>query len=156
MMLYLVRHAEANLDHNDPEKELSVKGYKDIESVAAFVAGLKVEPSCIFHSDKLRAVGTAKVLAAHLKPSKGIAKLDCLSPTHDPDVVARLIDEKDPDTVMMLVGHLPHLSRLAALLLTGDKDKRVVSFANASVVCLRKGADGIWVIDWMLTPDVVG
>ncbi len=156
MRLYLVRHAEANLDVNSPEKELSEKGYKEIEKVAAFMGGLSIEPCCIFHSDKLRAVGTAKALAKHLKPSKGTSKINGLSPTDDPDVIVRLIDEKGPDTVMMLVGHLPHLSRLAALLLTGDKDKRVISFANASVVCLRKGADSIWVIDWMLIPEVVG
>ena len=156
MKLYLVRHAEANLEEHSPEKELSDKGYEDIKKIAVFMAGLSIELCCIFHSDKLRAVGTALVLADHLKPTKGVSTLDCLSPTHDPDVVARLIDEKGPETAMMLVGHLPHLSRLAALLLTGDKDKRLVSFSNASVLCLRRGADGVWVIDWMLTPQIVG
>ncbi len=156
MRLYLVRHAEANLEEHSPEKELSDRGYKEIERVAAHVAGLSVELCCIFHSDKLRAVGTAKVLAAHLSPAKGAVKLDGLDPTDDPEIVARLITEKGADTSMMLVGHLPHLSRLAALLLTGDKDKRVVSFSNASVVSLKRCADGVWVVEWMLTPQVVG
>ena len=37
---------------------------------------------------------------------------------------------------IMLVGNLPHLSRLVSLLLTGNPEIEVVRFRNAGIVCL--------------------
>jgi phosphohistidine phosphatase len=151
MNLYLVRHAEAKSALQDPEMPLTDRGLEDIEKVADFVARLGLKLCCIFHSDKLRAVETARVLADRLKPSKGAFESEGLRPMDDPGVIARRIREKD----MMLVGHLPHLGRLAALLLTGDKERSVVSFSNACIVNLRKDDGGTWTVGWMLTPEVI-
>jgi phosphohistidine phosphatase len=57
---------------------------------------------------------------------------------------------------IMLVGHLPHLGRLASLLLAGDPERHVVSFRMAGVVCLERGENGNWSLKWMITPDVLG
>jgi phosphohistidine phosphatase len=54
----------------------------------------------------------------------------------------------------MLVGHLPHLSRLAALLLAGDPERETVAFRNAGVVCLE-GQGGRFAVRWILTPELV-
>ncbi len=154
MNLYLVRHAEAKSAVEDPDKPLTDRGLEDIERVADFAARSGLKLCCIFHSDKLRAVETARVLAARLKPSKGAFESDGLRPMDDPGVIARRISDKGRD--MMLVGHLPHMGRLAALLLTGDKERSVVNFSNACIVNLRKDDDGQWTIGWMLTPEVLG
>jgi phosphohistidine phosphatase len=54
----------------------------------------------------------------------------------------------------MVVGHLPHLSRLAALLLTGDPAKEVVKFRYSGVLALTK-EQGRWSVAWYITPDIL-
>jgi len=55
----------------------------------------------------------------------------------------------------MLVGHLPHLSRLASRLICGDEERKVVSFQMGGVVCLERDAEGNWSVRWALTPELV-
>jgi phosphohistidine phosphatase len=51
----------------------------------------------------------------------------------------------------MIVGHLPHLSRLASLLVLGEAEKEVVRFRMGAVVCLARSGES-WSIDWTLIP----
>ncbi len=55
----------------------------------------------------------------------------------------------------MLVGHLPHLSKLAGLLLTGSPDIEPIKFRMAGVLCLERDVKGKWALLWMLTPELV-
>lgn len=152
MLLYLVRHAEAKNEHEDPARALNERGLAEIRKVAAYAekAGMKVPR--ILHSNKTRAIETASVLAAHLKPSGGVAESDGLSPGDDPAIWARRANETDTD--VMLVGHLPHLDRLSSLILCRDEDKRILSFENAAVVCLQRQITA-WSIRWMLIPAMI-
>ncbi|MBI3989381.1 MAG: hypothetical protein HY347_07165 [candidate division NC10 bacterium] len=43
---------------------------------------------------------------------------------------------------LMLVGHLPHLSRLTSALLVGDPEREVIRFRMGAIVCLSKTAGG--------------
>jgi phosphohistidine phosphatase len=54
----------------------------------------------------------------------------------------------------MLVGHLPHLSRLVGMLVTGNPDNVVVRFRNAGIVCLSQQEEK-WAIDWIMQPDLL-
>jgi phosphohistidine phosphatase len=55
----------------------------------------------------------------------------------------------------MLVGHLPHLSRLASLLLTGSADNAVINFKNSGFGCLERDEDNHWGITWILPPGIL-
>jgi phosphohistidine phosphatase len=153
MNVYLVQHAEAISDQEDPLRPLSAKGREDITRVAAYLSQLNIPVSKIFHSTKLRAKQTAEILFEHLKPSRGVSEADGLSPLDDPALWAERLRDL-PDGII-LAGHLPHLARLASLLLCGDIDKNIVSFRMAGVVCLQRDDMGSWLLQWMLTPDVV-
>jgi phosphohistidine phosphatase len=153
MNIYLVQHAEAISDQKDPLRPLSAKGREDITRVAAYLSQLNMPVSKIFHSTKLRAKQTAEILFEHLKPSRGVSEADGLSPLDDPALWAERL--KDLPDGVVLAGHLPHLARLASLLLCGDIDKNIVSFRMAGVVCLKRDDTGSWSLQWMLTPDVV-
>ena len=107
----------------------------------------------IFHSPKVRAKQTAEVLSEHIKPSKGISEVDGLAPLDEPDIWAQRL--KDIPDDIMLVGHLPHLDRLASLLLCGDKEKHAISFKMAGIVCLKRTDTGSYELQWMVTPDIV-
>ncbi len=54
----------------------------------------------------------------------------------------------------MLVGHLPHLSRLAALLLAEGPEREIIAFRNAGVVCLER-QESRFAVRWILTPELV-
>ena len=114
MFLYLVQHAEAKKEEVDPSRSLSENGMRNIQTTSLFFArqGLKVNK--IFHSNKLRAKQTAEVLAEHLKPEQGLSEIDGLAPLDDPNIWLERL-KGVPDDVI-LVGHLPHLARLASLL----------------------------------------
>jgi len=153
MFLYLVQHAEANREEEDPDRPLSEKGVQDISRVAAYAAHLDAKIEKIFHSKKLRARQTAGILFENLKPLKGISEIDGLSPLDDVNIWAERLKGLQEDVI--LVGHLPHLARLASLLLSGDADKNIVSFRMGGIVCLQKDNSGIWSLQWMLVPDII-
>ena len=55
----------------------------------------------------------------------------------------------------MLVGHLPHLGRVAALLLTGDQERNVINFHMGGVLRLGRVTAGKWAVDWMVVPKII-
>ncbi len=61
---------------------------------------------------------------------------------------------------VMLIGHLPFLSRLASVLLVGDAERTLLRFRMGGVVCLATDSSGAgetaggWLVAWMLTPEL--
>ncbi len=53
---------------------------------------------------------------------------------------------------VMIVGHLPFLGKLAALLVTGSEANEIVEFQYGSVVCIERHHEGKWKIAWMISP----
>jgi phosphohistidine phosphatase len=153
MFLYLVQHAEAKRDDEDHARPISQKGLEDISKVAAYVSLLNISVSEILHSTKLRAEQTAGVLFQNLKPVRGMKEMDGLSPLDGPEIWAGRLRDYQNDII--LVGHLPHLSMLASLLLCGDANRSLVSFKMGGVVCLKRDDAGAWSLEWMLTPEIV-
>ncbi len=170
MFLYLVQHAEAKKEEEDPARGLSEKGLQDIKKVAAYAAELNIKASRIFHSGKTRALQTAQVLADSFKIEKGISETDGLAPVDDPQIWLERISKMNVEyhagysTVedLVLVGHLPHLARLSALILCGDREKDIVDFKMGGIVCLKRFEvgidsyrDGNWSVEWMIIPSVI-
>jgi phosphohistidine phosphatase len=153
MQLFLVQHAEAKKEEEDPSRSLSEKGFQDIKNAASYAAALNIKVSQIFHSGKTRALQTAEVLADFIKPVRCISETDGLAPLDEPQIwIERL---KDMSENIMLVGHLPHLGKLASLLLCGDKEKGIIDFKMAGIVCLKRFNESNWSVEWMLIPEVI-
>ncbi|MBI5197842.1 MAG: phosphohistidine phosphatase SixA [Nitrospirae bacterium] len=153
MFLYLVRHAEAKSEEEDPSRGLTEKGVQDIRKVASFLGGGRVRVPGIFHSGKTRAMQTVQALADHLHPSEGISPTDGLAPMDDPRIWGECLSNQRED--LMLVGHLPHLGRLSALLLCGNPESPIVTFETGGVVCLERGESGRWSMMWMIVPGIL-
>jgi len=147
-----VQHGEARAEHEDPARPLSERGRRDVERVARAVARAGVRPARIAHSGKRRARETAELFAAALDPPGGVVEIGGLGPNDDPAVAARRAAGAAEH--LMLVGHLPHLGRLASLLVLGDPARELVAFRMGGVVCLGREA-GAWRVCWMLTPELV-
>jgi phosphohistidine phosphatase len=149
MEFYLVRHGEAVSQAVNGQRPLTPEGRRDVERLGRAAAQRVIQPSQIFHSGLLRAQQTADILGESLGPVEGVRELVGLRPDDDP-VIAKT--ELETSTVsLMLVGHLPHLSRLASFLVAGDADRGVVEFAPATLLGLVY-EDYRWKILWKITP----
>jgi phosphohistidine phosphatase len=56
----------------------------------------------------------------------------------------------------MIVGHLPFLGKLAALLVADNEETDIVAFKFGCVVCLERTEDGPWKLAWMIVPALLG
>ena len=148
VMLYLVQHGQAKPEDEDRQRPLSDRGVDDVTRVARWaVDRLDTRPGRVIHSGKTRARQTAglwgRLVDVDTKEGDGLA------PNDDPTTWARRIAADDGD--LMLVGHLPHLARLASLLLTGDADRQLIGFQQGGLVALQRTDTG-WVVVLLLPP----
>jgi phosphohistidine phosphatase len=154
MNLYLVQHAAAKPEQEDPSRPLSEKGFADIQKVAALLGRMQaIRVSAIMHSGKTRALQTAQVIAQALKTQAPPQTTDGLAPLDSPAIWAGRLAQQEND--LMLVGHLPHLAKLAGLLLTGSDSGAPVEFQMGGVICLRRDAAGAWSVAWMIVPEIL-
>ena len=144
MKLYIVRHGKAKREEEDPSRPLTEKGLKDAEKVARYLSNIKVEK--IFHSGKLRAKQTAEVYGKYLKEE--VLETDGLGPLDDVKTWAERLKNMDED--VMIVGHLPHLSKLVSTLIVGDEDRDIIKFKTTGTVCLERKQG--WRILWAIAP----
>jgi phosphohistidine phosphatase len=148
--LYLVQHGQAKSEAEDPERPLTDQGTDDVARVARQVVGVAaVRPARVVHSGKTRARQTAEVWAGLL--GVGVEEADGLAPNDDPSTWAGRLEPSSDD--LLLVGHLPHLGRLAALLVSGRPDVPLVSFHPGGLVGLDQDETG-WVI-WVVAPEAI-
>ncbi len=154
MDLYLMRHGTPLPTERDPEQGLSSHGIREVNRVAGFLARSGRRPARVYHSKKKRARETAEIAARLLRP-EGIAEVrEGLSPLDPVENIAREIQESREG--MLIIGHLPHLAKLAALLLTGAEDPLFVEFQPASLICLRRSEPRAgWWVAWMVAPDLL-
>ena len=146
--VYLVRHGEAKPKNEDPERGLTEAGQAVVSRMAKWAAASGIRVDEIRHSGKLRAQQTADIFATALgvqpRTTPGLAPKDDVR-----SITEKLIGSKNN---LMLVGHLPFLSRLASALLTGSPDSEILSFRYSCIVCLEH-EEKTWRSCWIATPD---
>ena len=152
MTLFLVQHGEARPGNEDSERSLTEHGAETVSRMADWAARMGIKVDQIRHSGKRRAEQTATIFAQRLDTPKGVIAVKGLNPNDEvTQVAASLHGEQES---IMIVGHLPHLSRLVSLLVTGNPDNVVVRFRNAGIVCLIQQEEN-WAIDWVMQPDLL-
>ncbi|TLM97403.1 phosphohistidine phosphatase SixA [bacterium] len=154
MDIYLIQHAEAVSEKEDPARPLSHEGEVTMEKVAALATRLRIKPDFVFHSEKLRAKQTAEILARQLGLSDKLREKHGLGPLDPVAPVAQWLKEQAAKGLvgLAIVGHLPFLDKLAALLITGKEEFGVVSFQNGAIVKLVPTHDGTrYVVQWIIT-----
>jgi phosphohistidine phosphatase len=152
MDLYLVQHGEAKPEAVDPERPLTDQGVETVRRMASWAAQVGVRVEQIRHSDKRRAEQTAALMAERLSPANGVIVAEGLKPNDDVRPVAEAIQVEHE--ALMLVGHLPFLSRLASLLVAGNPEGGVIHFRQAGIVCLSQ-EEGKWTINWVMPPELL-
>jgi phosphohistidine phosphatase len=147
---YLVRHGTAASGPDDRTRPLTPQGRAEVEATARALVTRGVEVAEIRHSGLARACETAEILGGSFAPPHGVHAATGLAPEDDPALAAAELElAAEP---LMLVGHLPHLARLAAVLVGGTELGRI-RFAPGTAVGLRRGPDG-WGLELVVPPRV--
>jgi phosphohistidine phosphatase len=153
MALFLVQHGLSQSKEMDPEQGLSPAGTLDVGQVAKWAREHGLRVARIIHSGKKRALQTAEIFAAALKPEGGVIVQKGLKPLDDPTAFAATLTDTDN---LLVVGHLPFMEKLVAHLVTGSMGSPVLKFINGGIVCLdREPEDDRWYIKWAIVPRLV-
>ena len=154
MNVYLVQHAEAKPENEDPERPLTDQGWEDIKKVAAFVREhLDVRADRIVHSGKLRARQTAEVLAPALNLPDKVNEEKNLKPNDDVSPWVDRLNQSEKDIV--LVGHLPFMNKISDRLLGQEEGRNLVQFQMGGILCLARSPDDPWSVHWMVVPQIL-
>lgn len=154
MKLYLMQHGNAMSKEENPERPLSERGIKDVEKVSTVLCRLDLgtQLSEIRHSGKCRTQETAEIVARSLKLKEKVIAVEGLSPNDDVLPLAAILHQEEND--LLIVGHLPFLSRLTSQLLSGNPENEVLQFQQGGVLCLSR-QEAKWKLCWMLIPKLL-
>jgi phosphohistidine phosphatase len=158
MKLYLLRHAEAVRREDsipDGDRALTSDGIKTMKAAALGMRALKMKVDLVLTSPLVRARQTAEIAAEALGVKRKITLTKNLAPDVEPELlIAELAQKYCSIKNILLVGHEPHLGRLASVLLTGTTDLPVI-FKKGGLMALKldstpckQGAT----LKWFLTP----
>jgi len=148
MNLYLVRHGSYTSEDVNISSPLSAEGKADIARLASYFSKIELSIPTLYHSTKLRAQQTAKILADALNQGQ-CQLLEGLEPNAPIQPILKMINTQTED--LMLVGHLPFLAKLTAKLLSLDEDTPLIDYQPGSAACLSNN-NGLWTISWVLNP----
>jgi len=147
--LYILQHGEAVPKEIDPERPLSEHGNRDIRILALHMQNMDVQLGNVFHSGKLRAEQSARLITETLSPEILPVQTEGLSPNDDPTVIISDIEQMNEN--ILIASHMPFVSRLCSTLLTGAIEAEFASVPG-TLFCLEK-ADDKWRLAYMLRPD---
>ena len=165
MLLHLLRHAHALAEEEDKTRPLSPRGRGEIARLARFLGASAVfRPAQLWHSPLLRSRQTADELAARLLLSDALrVEIPGLLPEDDPrELAERLhLHPKDRGDIALL-GHEPHLSALASLLVRGKARPDLFILKKCALLTLdltdathKKTGHQRWRVRWHVSPELL-
>ena len=135
MELLLLRHADAiDYAESDLARPLSEKGHRQSLQVAQHLLTSEPKPSLILSSSALRTMETAQAVAEALKLK--VHPCDWAQPGMQPLEALRELKAYGDFTCVLLVGHQPDISFLAAKLL-GNSHSEPLHISKASLLHLH-------------------
>jgi len=153
MLVYLIRHAHALDGADDAARPLSKRGREQVRSLARLLRTRDIfQPVAIWHSPLVRAQQTAELLVRHAGREISLMEMAGLMSGDDPRVMARRINRLHESVA--LVGHEPHLSALASLLVAGAAEPAVFVLKKCAVLALERD-DGRWMVRWQVSPELL-
>src|SRR5215208_4754021 len=145
--ILLVHHGHAVGPGVDPMRPLSSAGRAATERLAAAAAARGVKPDAIWHSGKLRARQTAELFWKLCNPLASFTAVRGLLPDDPPQWIRDRLTAEDGN--LLIVGHMPYLPRLLALLTGQHDDINAATFPLHGCVMLEPDGDR-WKESWRL------
>lgn len=151
--LYLVRHAHAVDATDDASRPLSERGRQQVRRLGKFLRPTDVfQPEEIWHSPLVRAHETATLLVRHLRLDVPLVLVPGLEPEDNPQAIARRL--RSATRSVAVVGHEPHLSALASLLVRGRAAPPAFVMKKCAVLALE-GTGRLWMVRWHVSPELL-
>lgn len=157
MKLYLIRHAEADDNHIDYNRQLTPKGREQMRVLGERLVASEVfkTPPRVVSSALTRGRQSAELLCEVLGITGSPALWNDLSPESNPQNTLTRINTDKSHEDLMIVGHNPHLTILSSILLCGERSAMRITFKKAGCLCLERGhSSGRWTLRWYLVPAV--
>lgn len=165
MLLHLVRHAHALAEEEDHTRPLSPRGRGEIARLTRFLGAAGVfRPAQVWHSPLLRSRQTADDLVVRLLLADALrVEIPGLLPEDDPrELAERLhLHPKDRGDIAV-VGHEPHLSALASLLVRGKARPDLFVLKKCALLALeltdathKKTGHSRWRVRWQIPPELL-
>jgi phosphohistidine phosphatase len=149
MKLYLIRHGQPLSREEDPAQPLTDQGRLDVATTTRFLVQTGISSREIWHSEKARSRETAWIIGQALTASRLVSKPG-LAPRDPVDSIrAEIMDRRDD---LVIVGHLPFLSRLINLLLGVPLGRELLDLQTAELVGMERDPDGAWKIGFAIYP----
>ena len=149
MYLLLMQHAKSKSADEDPERGITDTGKEETASVSIQLQSLNFTVEEIWHSTKKRSRETAEIVTSYNNLKNKISEKDFLSPMDEVKPAVKVINTFNKN--IMIVSHLPFLSKLASSLITGTEYYEPVKFLNSAAVIFIKEGDK-WKIASLITP----
>jgi phosphohistidine phosphatase len=160
MNLYLLRHGIAVEPGTpgytkDADRPLTPKGERKLRNIASAMKALEMKFDRVIFSPYVRARGTAVIIAKELGLEKILEKCDALTPGGSLREVVDVLNHLKPvPENVLLVGHEPSMSELAALLISGETTVSITmrkgGLCKLTAETLRPGRCAS--LEWLLTP----
>ncbi len=137
MKVFLLRHAEAAYGVADPVRPLTENGRQMAAGLAGFISGNPwFRYAEIWSSPYLRARQTAEPFIERNGRSRELITMEDLVPHGDPDVLSEcLAKSRKP---VLVVGHNPHLTRVARRLMGLDRRSGSLHFKKCCLFAFQR------------------
>jgi phosphohistidine phosphatase len=116
----------------------------------------------VWHSPLTRAYETAITFARALDPELALVETDGLCPADDPRSIQTRLATYPTTHDLAIVGHEPHLSALATLLVRGQASPSAFHFKKNTIIMLRMTdkthrdtGQTRWRVAWHFAPELL-
>ncbi len=154
MRVYILRHATAEARGPgvpDAQRQLTPEGKQELKAVLKQAHAAAVAPEAILTSPWSRAIETAQ-MAGKVLHCERVVETRALLPDAPPAEVLKEIRAIRNANQVMVAGHEPQLSRLAAFLLEAPLALDLKKGALLRIDIQEKQGPPRGVLKWMLTP----
>jgi phosphohistidine phosphatase len=154
MRIYLLRHgiAEEAFSKRDSDRALTEEGKRKLQEVLRLAARGGVEPSLIISSPYRRAIETARIAIDVLGYKGPLIESTCLTPDSPAESAWSDVRLHSSEESLLLVGHEPLFSALAAFLL--GHPALSIDFKKGALLCVEVSSvrpQPSGVLKWYLT-----
>ena len=161
MDVILFRHGIAvdanNWKGDDSTRPLTPEGADRTKQGAQGLSRLKVQPDHVFSSPLVRARQTAELVKAQLAVPTKIELVEDLLPDAPPDALLARLANLPARSVVLCVGHEPHLSTTLSVMISGKTaasiEMKKAAACGVGFVGVPKA--GVGVLQWLLPPRIL-
>jgi phosphohistidine phosphatase len=151
--LYLMQHALAYSSGDNPERPLNPAGITQAKATARGIKRLGLSFDLIVASPKRRSHQTAALVAEGVRfPYSDILTTEAVLPERPPQELLTLLQKEPAASRVLVVGHMPHLAKLASSLMHGGE----LLIENAGLTCFDLGRDSHARLEFHLRADQLG